>query len=261
MTVSRRDFLKMLGVVGVAGAGLVSAGPLVKYIMPPIPKPNPYPRTKLVWSDGSPVKASELEVNALYLFHYPMLNKTPNFLIALGDENGNPVEIPPAEIPIVMDPLEEPPAIFQIQGNKVEIGEIKGRGGTFRFPGGTGPNKNIVAYSAVCQHFSCQYPALNFFPPGAAVPNARGAVLERGGVIYCVCHGSAYDPYRAAAVLLAPAPRPLPAVVLEWDPQTDELYATELVGPTVTGLFCNTCGAPEEMVGETTVVNEVKTLR
>ncbi|MEB3862030.1 MAG: Rieske 2Fe-2S domain-containing protein [Desulfurococcales archaeon] len=253
---SRRDFLKVLGAFGLVGVAGGLAPPIIKYVMPPIPPQQPFPRTKLVWEDGTPVKASELEVNKMYLFAYPMVN-TPNFLLNLGDENGNPVEIPPAELPISMDPTKDEAAIFKAQGGRVEIGKIEGRGGVYQFPGGVGPHKSVVAYSAICQHFACFYPALKFFPPGVSPPNPPSEAVAKGGVIFCACHGSAYDPYRGAIVTEAPAASPLPAVILEWDPNTDELWAVRVEGATITGKFCNTCAQPEEMVGNTTTVRQV----
>ncbi len=253
---SRRDFLKVLGAFGLVGVAGGLAPPIIRYVMPPIPPQQPFPRTKLVWEDGTPVKASELEVNKMYLFSYPMVN-TPNFLLNLGDENGNPIEIPPAELPITMDPTKDESAVFKAQGGRVEIGRIEGRGGVYRFPGGIGPNKSIVAYSGICQHFACFYPALKFFPPGASPPNPPSEAVAKGGVIFCACHGSAYDPYRGAIVTESPAPSPLPAVILEWDPNTDEIWAIRVEGSTITGKFCNTCAQPEEMVGDTTTVKQV----
>jgi len=256
LTVSRRDFLKVLGVAGLAGVAGGLAPPIIRYIMPPIPEQHPFPRTKLVWEDGSPVKASELEVNTIYIFAYPLVN-TPNFLLNLGDENGNPVEIPPAEIPLTMNPLGEESAIFRESGGRITIGKIPGIGGVFKFPGGVGPHKSIVAYSAICQHFACYYPAMRFFPPGVSPPNPPSEIAAKGGVIFCSCHGSTYDPYRGAIVTVSPASSPLPSVILEWDSGTDELYAVRVDGPTITGKFCNTCGKPEELVGDTTVVRKV----
>ena len=256
MTVSRRDFLKVLGVAGLAGVAGGLAPPIIRYIMPPIPEQHPFPRTKLVWEDGSPVKASELEVNTIYIFSYPLVN-TPNFLLNLGDENGNPVTIPEAEIPLMMDPLNEESGLFKKTGNRVEIGKIPGIGGTYKFPGGVGPNNSIVAYSAICQHFACYYPAMRYFPPGVSPPNPPSEAVAKGAVIFCSCHGSTYDPYRGAVVLTSPAASPLPAVVLEWDKDTDELWAVKVVGATITGKFCNTCGKPEELIGDTTVVRKM----
>ncbi|MEB3779544.1 MAG: Rieske 2Fe-2S domain-containing protein [Desulfurococcales archaeon] len=257
MKVNRREFLKLLGTVGIVGAVGGALPPVVKYITPPIPKEQPYPRSKLVWEDGSPVKASELEVNVMYKFYYPAKDDTPNMLLNLGDENGNPIEIPPARLPKMMDPIEEPPIIFRIEGNKVTIGEIPGRGGFYEFPGGVGPNRSIIAYSGICQHFKCAIPALAFYKPGRAPPLAVSNIAGKGGVVFCSCHGSIYDPYRGAIVLRAPAPRPLPVVILEWDPTTDELTAIGMAGPTVMGMFCNTCVEPDKLVGNKTVVTRV----
>jgi hypothetical protein len=75
-----------------------------------------------------------------------------------------------------------------------------------------------------------------------------------GGVLYCTCHGGAYDPYRGGAVLLAPPQRPLPFVKLE--ERGGELWAVEVVGATIFGKFCNTCAEEEELVGPETVVRE-----
>jgi len=36
-------------------------------------------------------------------------------------------------------------------------------------------------------------------------------------------------------VVTGPTVRPLPAVVLEWDSSTDELYAVEMIGPVIYG--------------------------
>jgi len=38
-------------------------------------------------------------------------------------------------------------------------------GSTYDFPGGVGPYKSIVAYSAICQHLGCQPPEIHFYPP------------------------------------------------------------------------------------------------
>jgi Rieske Fe-S protein len=249
MSFDRRKFLKIVGTAGLVAAVGGSAPPLLTLAMPRIPQPaapNP-PRSKLVWSDGSPVKASELEVNRAYVFSYPMQD-TPAILINVGDEKGDPVAIPPMKVPMMMVPLGTAPE----KPSQKSIEELRraGRGAFYDFPGGVGPSKSIVAYSAVCQHFACTYPQVNFYPPGSA-PRQPPFEAARGSVIFCRCHASVYDPYRAAAVLRGPAQRPLPFIVLEWDPGTDELYANGIVGNVITGKFCNTCG---ELVGSTVVV-------
>ncbi|MCE4613091.1 MAG: Rieske 2Fe-2S domain-containing protein [Desulfurococcales archaeon] len=260
MGIKRRDFLRILGAAGAVGALGAFIPPGLRYISPEIPPQQPYPRSLLVWEDGSPVKASELEVNKPYLFHYP-LKTTPAFLFNLGDADGNPVEVPPMELPYSMDPLEEEPYVFRIRGNRVEVVDIRGRGGVYQFPGGVGPNKSIIALSGRCQHFACDAPAaVKYYPPGKPVPLARSPILEKGGVIYCICHGSAYDPYRGGIVLLAPAPRPLPPIILEWDQANDTLYAVGMPegSPTILKLFCNTCAEEEELAESEVIVTPIE---
>jgi Rieske Fe-S protein len=248
--VNRRDFIKLLGVSGLGVATVGIGAPVVRYIMPSIPREHPYPVTRLVWSDGRPVRVEELEVNKKYIFFYP-LKSTPSFLINLGDLNGRPVSVR-VQVHSTMAPLNEEPFVFRQQGGSIEL-TIPGYGRVYVVEG-VGPNKSIVAYSAVCQHFGCPYPAIDFHPPGKPVPLARSEIVARGGVIYCTCHGGAYDPYRGAAVLLAPPQRPLPFVKLE--ERDGELWAVGMLGATIFGKFCNTCAEEEELVGSETVVRE-----
>ncbi|MFP3160847.1 MAG: Rieske 2Fe-2S domain-containing protein [Vulcanisaeta sp.] len=206
---SRRNFLRAL--VLVSGAAVV-LGMLrgLEYLVPPEVGVSSFPRLLLVAEDGTPIKASKLPVNAqptIALFPYP-LNNEPNFLLNLGDENNQPIEIPPTTVMIPQN------------------------GVTYEFPGGVGPNKSIVAFSAICQHLGCEFPELTFYPPGYKAITALG---PRDRVLHCSCHGSNYDPYRGGAVVTGPTVRPLPAVVLEWDSSTDELYAVEMIGPVIYG--------------------------
>ncbi len=249
MSIDRRRFLKLLGTSGVVMALGGAALPIARFLSPEIPKPaapKP-PRAQLVWEDGTPVRASELEVNKVYLFNYPMRD-TISLLINVGDENGRPIELPPMDVPMMMQPLGTQPKL----PDQAALEEVRaaGRGGLYTFPGGVGPGKSIVAYSGICQHFACTYPQVNYYPPGVQPPNAP-MEAERGTVIFCMCHASVYDPLRGAAVLRGPAQRPLPFIKLEWDEATDELYAVDIVGNTITGKFCNTCG---ELVGSRVTV-------
>ncbi|MDT7870738.1 MAG: Rieske 2Fe-2S domain-containing protein [Thermoproteus sp.] len=209
LNVGRRDFLK--AVVFVSGAAVV-LGMLrgLEYLLPPTLSVSSFPRLLLVAEDGTPIKASQLPVNAqptIALFPYPLDNE-PNFLLNLGDENNRPVEVPPTTVVIPQN------------------------GVTYEFPGGVGPHKSIVAFSAICQHLGCTFPEMAFYPPGYKTFTALG---PKDKVLHCSCHGSTYDPYRGGAVVTGPTTRPLPAVVLEWDPNTDELYAVKMVGPVIYG--------------------------
>lgn len=253
LRVTRREFIRAMGATGLAIATLSLIPPIFNYIRPKIPRALPYPETRLVWPDGSPVRVDELEVNKHYIFSYPLIN-TPNFLINLGDEEGRPIGIRVKlnEVPVI---LEEPPILFMDRGRGFIEYEVPGSGRVYEVEG-VGPNKSIVAYSAICQHFGCPYNLINFYPPGVEPPNARSDLAKRGAVIYCRCHGSLFDPYRGATVLLPPARRPQPFVKLEV--RDGELWATSVVGPTIYGLICNTCAEPDKLVGSTTEVIEAR---
>lgn len=217
----RRKFLKGL-VFGIAAAAVVGIIPGIDVIVPPVISASGFPKSLLVDSSGSPIKASELPVNSPYIviFEYPMTGE-PNFLLNLGDSSGKPVEIPPTKVTVPQT------------------------GDTYDFPGGVGPNKSIVAYSAICQHLGCTPPYIHFYPPQYVSPSQLTASepdqltaeallaakqAKVPAIFHCDCHGSTFDPYRGAAVLTGPTQRPLPAVILEWDSSTDYLYAVGSVG-------------------------------
>jgi len=59
-------------------------------------------------------------------------------------------------------------------------------------------NGNVVAYDAVCTHAGC---TVEYDPSQK--------------VLFCPCHGAAFDPSHDAAVLQGPAPDPLPALKVQ----------------------------------------------
>ncbi|MFP3210305.1 MAG: Rieske 2Fe-2S domain-containing protein [Thermocladium sp.] len=208
----RRRTLKAL--VALAGAAVIMGAvpPLVEEIIPPITGLTSFPTLKLLDENGNPIKASSIPPNStnLYVFSYPLSNE-PNMLINIGDENGNPVAVPPTTVTVPQT------------------------GATYDFPGGVGPSKSIVAYSGICQHLGCQAPLISFYPN---IPSCQPAQTSAGslkGVIHCLCHGSTYDPIKGGAVITGPTVRPLPYVVLRYDSSTDELYAEKMIGPVVYG--------------------------
>lgn len=253
LRIDRRGFLKIAAFTGVVGTVAGFGYPVYKYLSPP-QQETQMPRSLLVDENGNPIKASELEVNKMYLFNYPLVN-TPNILINLGDENGNPVKVEPLRIPLNMEPLNEPSYI--VGGQTENLAEhVPATAQLYEFPGGVGPSQSIVAYSAICQHLGCVYPQLKYVPPGQPTefPTNPPIIGERGGVLFCRCHGSTFDPYRGAIVLSEPSLRPLPTIVLEWEKDTDNLYAVNVVGPVIFGRTCNTCGG--DPVGDKVVVKK-----
>jgi arsenite oxidase small subunit len=147
-----------------------------------------YPRSLLVDSNGNPWPARQLKMGEAFLFNYPY-TASPVFLIAFEHE------VKPADL----------------------VTENRQR---YIAPAGVGPNKSIVAYSAICAH-KLMYPttAISF------IGLRRGAGGEPSHVIHCCGDNSRYDPLRGARVIDGPAPQPLAAVLLEWDARSDQLHA------------------------------------
>lgn len=202
----RRRTLKIL--VTLAGAAMIIGAipPAIEEIIPPISGLKSFPTLKLLGPDGQPLKASSIppQTPYLFVFDYPLANE-PNMLINLGES------VPPTTVVVPQT------------------------GATYEFPGGVGPNKSIVAYSGICQHLGCQTPLISFYPN---LPTCQPAITANGplkGVIHCLCHGSTYDPYKGGAVITGPTVRPLPYVLLKYDPSTDELYAVKMYGPVIYG--------------------------
>ncbi|TAM60908.1 Rieske (2Fe-2S) protein [bacterium] len=93
---------------------------------------------------------------------------------------------------------------------------------------GAGPERTIVAFSAICAH-QLSYPSKEGSPITYSAENS--AVAGRSGVIVCCAHNSVYDPAQGAKVVGGPAPQPLATIALEYDNKSGGLYATGVVGP------------------------------
>lgn len=159
-----------------------------------------HPRSLLVDEFGKPVPARSIRAGETRLFNYPFA-ASPVFLIAL-DAEVRDVEL---------------------------LTEAKQR---YAAPGGVGPKRNLVAFSAICAHkLMYPTPALSF------IGVRRGNGSEPGQVIHCCGDNSRYDPARGAAVMSGPAPQPLAAILLEWDAQRDELHAVGTRGGEKFGEF------------------------
>jgi arsenite oxidase small subunit len=158
-------------------------------------QPKAYTKALLVDDTGRPLKASSLKPRSNYVFHYPF-EATPAFLLDLGK-----------------------PATPQTLSTRNKE--------TYAWPGGVGPNRSIVAFSAICAH-QLVYPTkdvsfISFRPK----KSQKGL---RDDLIHCCAEHSQYDPAKGAQVLSGPAEQPLCAVLLTHDPKTDTLTAHATLG-------------------------------
>lgn len=162
-------------------------------------KPRSHGRVLLVDELGKPLKAASLRAQTNYVFHYPF-EATPVFLLDLG---------------------KAATATQLVTREKL----------SYQWPGGVGPRRSLVAFSAICAH-KLVYPTkdLSFisFRKGAAVNPQTPS--QGSDLIHCCADHSQYDPARGAQVLGGPAEQPLCAVLLEHDVKSDQLTATGTLG-------------------------------
>ena len=96
---------------------------------------------------------------------------------------------------------------------------------------GVGPDRDIVAFSTICQHLGCLF---SFVPTGAS-PVCNPSYKAAFPMGYCCCHGSQYDFVHGAKVIGGPAARPGPMVQLEVDAATGDITAVGMTAPTIFG--------------------------
>jgi len=194
----RRGFVKLCAgaVAGISATPQVLAQENQQY--------HPYGRVSLVDpQSGDEINVSSLEIGETYLFHYPYVS-TPCFLINLGRA---------------------------VESDK----QLKTRDGQgYSWQGGAGPERSIVAFSAICAH-KMSHPAptvsfINYRHGEVKFRNSEDVVEQRSGVIYCCSERSVYDPASGGRVLGGPAPQPLAAIELDYDADADHIYATGTIG-------------------------------
>lgn len=112
-------------------------------------------RALLVDKAGEPFRLGALEPHQPYVFAYPFA-ATPNILVNLG------VELPPVDV-------------------KLPDGK------SYRWAGGVGKGKGVVAYTSICPH-AYSYTAPNLGAMGYYKPEG-----ERGPRMVCCAHLSAFD--------------------------------------------------------------------
>jgi arsenite oxidase small subunit len=158
--------------------------------------PRSYARALLVDVHGAPFKARTLVAGTNYVFHYPYAT-TPCFLLRLDR---------PAVMPATL---------------------AKDSGERYRWPGGAGHDRAVVAFSAICAH-KLAYPTRDV---SFIRYQSRKSATAAAGTIHCCADHSVYDPADGARVVSGPAPQPLAAVLLDYDPVRDELTAWGTLGP------------------------------
>ncbi|MBC5783548.1 twin-arginine translocation signal domain-containing protein [Ramlibacter sp. USB13] len=195
-------------------------------------KPKAYARTLLVDERGDPLKASALKPQTNYVFLYPF-EATPVFLLDLGKAVG--------------------PNTLSTQDRN-----------SYSWPGGVGPKRSIVAFSAICAH-QLVYPTRDVSFISFRKTRAQRGVQD--GLIHCCAEHSQYDPARGAEVLSGPAKQPLCAVLLQHDAQADTLTAYATLGAELFDEFfrkyemklsLDVGPKARNAVGERTVVRELE---
>jgi Rieske Fe-S protein len=183
------------------------------------------PRVQLVLEGGAPVRTSQIIPHRDYVFFYPF-DGTPCFLLDLG------TAVPGADVPLRT-------------------------GGSYAWPGGVGRGRSLVAYSAICPH-TYTHPTREAAMIHYFAPDQPASVVQRGGVITCCVHGSAFDPAHGAVPLQPPAELPLATVLLEWDEASDGVTAVGVLGrPVFTEFFKSFPRIARRDVAGTTTVREL----
>ena len=185
----RRDFVKLCA-ASAATTTLPTAADAATL------KTRLYRRALLVDERGQPLRAEALRTGVNYVFDYPFVS-TPCFLLRLAKPAAGGIDL------------------------KTEGGAI------YRWEGGVGPGRAIVAYSAICAH-KLTYPTRQVSFIGYR--DGPSPVAGPGKVITCCSDRSVYDPAAGARVVAGPAPQPLATVLLEHDAKSDGLAAVGTFG-------------------------------
>ncbi len=185
----RRDFVKLCA--GSAAAASLPT-PAEAYSL----KARLHKRTRLVDERGAPFRLASMKTGVNYVFDYPFAS-TPCFLLRLASPATGGIDL------------------------QTEAG------GTYRWDGGVGPQRNVVSFSAICAH-KLTYPTRQVSFIGYR--DRPSAASSTGKVITCCSDRSVYDPAAGARVVAGPAPQPLATILLEHGGKRDELFAIGTLG-------------------------------
>lgn len=158
--------------------------------------PRLYARSRLVDVHGQPIRLAALARETNYVFHYPYAS-TPCFLLKLA-----------------------PRSVARTKTLTREDGQ------SYAWNGGVGPERAVVAFSAICAH-KLAYPTRDV----SFIRYQKDRSATSGGaVIHCCADHSVYDPAQGARVVSGPAPQPLAGILLEHEAATDEVAALGTIG-------------------------------
>ena len=186
----RRQFVQVCAAAAAGGAALPHASNAAALTA------RMYKRAKLVDEKGVPVHLAQLQAGRNYVFDYPY-SSTPCFLLRLHTPATAGIEL------------------------KTETGSA------YKWEGGVGAGRDVVAYSAICAH-KMTYPTRQVSFIGYR--DGPSPVAGRGKVITCCSDRSVYDPAAGARVVSGPAPQPLATILLEHDAKADEVFAVGTFG-------------------------------
>lgn len=193
----RRDFLK------VSGTSVMAVAIAPSLVTQTLHAENgalfkTYEKVQLKDADGKPLKASALVKEEAYVFNYPHA-ATPALLVDLATATKKDVK-------------------------------LKADDGTeYIYSGGHGAKGTIVAYSAICPH-SLTHPQKSMSMFNYVDEKGKTMSYEKGGVMVCTSHLSAFEPKEGGKVVGGPATQAIPAIVLEID-KDDNIWAVAVLGP------------------------------
>ncbi len=155
-----------------------------------------YEKVLLIDETGKPITVGSLKPEVTYVFNYPY-NATPSFIMDIG-----------------------------ISAKETKLRSAEGE--EYLFKGGIGEKNSIVAYSAICSH-QLAHPT----PEDSFITyigkNKKTMACDRGNVIVCSSHMSAFAAEEGAKNIAGPAPGPLATIVLEEEPD-GKIYAVAVLG-------------------------------
>jgi arsenite oxidase small subunit len=170
------------------------------------------------------VGGSALGVGRYFVPPAPTLKPFPRVLLGYASEFkvGQPMQY--------KYPMDNQPCLIVKLGQKAMFG--------------VGPDQDIVSFSNICQHLGCIYLYEN------SVTACSGPSFPGG---HCPCHGSSYNFLENATVICGPAPRPVPRVILEYDPVSDQIWAVGMAPPTVFGFNTGSDNVAYDLIGGTII--------